>query len=55
MESSGLSFDDSTSVAAMKRLGIKEVVSFDHDFDKVRTITRIEPKTAKSRLGGSKL
>ncbi len=54
MESSGLSFDDSTSVATMKRLGIKEIVSFDHDFDKVRAMTRIEPKTAQSRLGRPK-
>lgn len=54
MEGNGLGFDDSTSVAAMKRLGIKEIVSFDHDFDKVRAITRIEPKTAQSRLGRSK-
>ncbi len=46
----GLSFDDSTSVAAMRRLGIKEIVSFDHDFDGVRGIVRIEPNIALARI-----
>jgi len=54
MESNGLSFDDSTSVAAMRRLGIKEIVSFDHHFDRVSTIMRVEPKTVLSRLKGNK-
>jgi predicted nucleic acid-binding protein len=46
MDRDKLDFDDSTSVVAMRRLGIKEIVSFDRDFDKVRGIERIEPKTA---------
>jgi len=50
MDRNGLSFDDSTSVAAMKRLGIKEIVSFDRDFDRVREIARIEPKIASARI-----
>lgn len=54
MERDGLDFDDSTSVAAMKMLGVKEIVSYDHDFDKVHTITRTEPKTVLSRFDGSK-
>jgi len=31
----GLHFYDATSLAAMKRLKIKEIVSFDRDFDEV--------------------
>jgi predicted nucleic acid-binding protein len=50
MDSGGLSFDDSTSVIAMRRLGIKKIVSFDRDFDKVQGIERIEPKTALARI-----
>ncbi|MDA4118777.1 MAG: type II toxin-antitoxin system VapC family toxin [Thaumarchaeota archaeon] len=50
MDSNRLSFDDSTSVAAMRRLGIKEIVSFDWDFDKIAGITRIEPKMASARI-----
>lgn len=38
-------FDDATSLAAMKRLGINRVVSYDRDFNKVRGITRLEPKS----------
>ena len=50
MESEGLNFDDATSFAAMRRLGISEIISFDRHFDKVRGITRIEPKTALARI-----
>ncbi len=53
MDSDGLSFDDSTSVVAMRRLGIKEIVSFDRDFDGVRGIERVEPKTVLARNPGS--
>jgi len=49
METAGLSFDDATSVATMRRFGIREIVSFDRDFDGVRGITRIEPKSARDR------
>jgi len=50
MENQNLSFDDSTSVAAMRSLDIKEIVSFDRDFDKVRGVARIEPGTVISRI-----
>jgi len=39
-----LDFDDSTSIAAMKRLKIKDIVSFDKDFDKAKPLTRVEPR-----------
>ena len=50
MESDRLSFDDSTSVAAMRRLGIREIVSFDKDFDKIAGMTRIEPRVASAKI-----
>lgn len=50
MENSNLDFDDSTSIAAMRKLGIREVVSFDRDFDKISGIARIEPKVAVTRV-----
>ena len=50
MEKEGVDFDDATSVATMRRLGIKEIVSFDRDFDKVHGLTRIEPKKALVRV-----
>ena len=37
-----LSFTDSTTVALMLDLGIKEIYSFDSDFDSVPGITRLE-------------
>lgn len=46
MDRSGLDFDDATSVAAMKRLGLKEIVSLDRHFDQVAGISRLEPKKA---------
>ncbi|HXW37032.1 MAG TPA: type II toxin-antitoxin system VapC family toxin [Nitrososphaerales archaeon] len=45
MERYGLGFDDSTSVAVMKLLKLKEIASFDHHFDRVEGIKRVEPKT----------
>ena len=39
-----LDFDDSTSIAAMKRLKIKDIVSFDKDFDEAKALTRVEPR-----------
>jgi len=53
MESSSLDFDDSTSVATMRKLGMKEIVSFDRDFDGVPGISRIEPKIATARAARS--
>ncbi|HUI00479.1 MAG TPA: type II toxin-antitoxin system VapC family toxin [Nitrososphaerales archaeon] len=50
MDGNELDFDDSTSLVAMRRLGIKEIVSFDRDFDKVPGIERVEPKTALARM-----
>ncbi len=46
MDRSGLDFDDATSVATMKRLGLQDIVSFDKDFDRISGISRLEPKTA---------
>ncbi len=40
---SPLDFEDALAVAHMERLGIKEIVSFDRDFDRVPGVTRIEP------------
>lgn len=45
MEKSKLDFDDATSLATMKRQRIKEIVSYDHDFDNIQGITRLEPGT----------
>lgn len=39
----GADFDDATSLAAMKALGIKRIVSFDRHFDRFSGITRLEP------------
>lgn len=41
-----LDFDDALVVAVMKSSGLKELVSFDNHFDKVKEIRRIEPKDA---------
>lgn len=46
MEEEELDFDDATSVAAMRSLGISKVVSFDRDFDGVEGISRTEPANA---------
>ncbi len=48
MEKSKLDFDDATSVAAMRKLGLKDIISLDSDFDRVSDIRRIDPKTALS-------
>ena len=44
MEKYGLDFDDSMQAAFMNAFGIKELVSFDSDFDKIDWIKRAEPK-----------
>ena len=38
-----ISFADAYYVALMEQRGVKEIVSFDRDFDRVPGITRIEP------------
>jgi predicted nucleic acid-binding protein len=38
-----MSFPDAYHVALMKRLRLTEIVSFDHDFDRIPGITRVEP------------
>jgi len=43
MEEHKLTFDDAISIIALKALGIKEIVSFDSDFDGLPGIKRIEP------------
>jgi predicted nucleic acid-binding protein len=41
-----LDFDDSTAYQAMSTLGMKRVLSFDRDFDRITAIKRIEPGQA---------
>lgn len=38
-----LDFEDALTVAHMERLNVKEVLSYDRDFDAVPGVTRIEP------------
>lgn len=38
------SFVDSYLIALMKQIGVDTIYSFDHDFDKVGEIKRVEPK-----------
>ncbi len=38
-----LDFEDAMTIAHMEREGIKELVSYDTDFDRIPDITRIEP------------
>jgi predicted nucleic acid-binding protein len=38
-----ISFADCYHAVLMKQLGLKEIVSFDRDFDRLPNITRIEP------------
>lgn len=40
--STSLSFADSYHVIFIKRIGIKQIISFDHDFDKISGLQRIE-------------
>jgi len=42
-EKAHISFIDAYNVVLMKAEGIKEVVSFDKDFDKLKFVKRIEP------------
>ena len=43
MEKHGLDFDDALILQAMHSNNIKEIVSFDKDFDKIKGIKRIVP------------
>ena len=38
-----LDFEDLLSIAHLERLGLKEILSYDTDFDDIPTITRLEP------------
>lgn len=38
-----LDFEDALAVAHMERAGVEEIVSYDRDFDRVRSIRRAEP------------
>jgi len=42
-ESSRLDFEDALSVAHLERLGIRPIVSYDRNFDRVPEIVRQEP------------
>jgi len=44
MEKYGLDFDDSLQVGFMESMGIKEIISFDKDFDRIPGIKRVEPR-----------
>lgn len=43
MEKNKLRYDDALNYFTMKSLGLKEIVSFDPDYDKLPDIKRIEP------------
>lgn len=38
-----LDIEDAVSLAHMERQGIKEIVSYDTDFDRLKTVRRVEP------------
>jgi predicted nucleic acid-binding protein len=38
-----LDFEDAVTIARMERQGIKQVISYDRDFDRVPTVQRVEP------------
>ncbi|MCB0169339.1 MAG: PIN domain-containing protein [Anaerolineae bacterium] len=40
----GIDFEDCLTIAQMERLQLKELFSYDHDFDRVEQITRLEPE-----------
>ena len=42
MEELGLDYDDACQLQAMRALKLKHIVSFDHDFDKIKQINRID-------------
>jgi predicted nucleic acid-binding protein len=45
-----LDFDDAMVVTIMQQTGLDTVVSFDHHFDSIAQINRMEPKEAHSLL-----
>jgi predicted nucleic acid-binding protein len=50
MQKFKVDFDDSTAYQAMRNLNVKQVVSFDRDFDKISDVERIEPEQVTDRL-----
>ena len=44
MQKHGLTFDDAVTYFVARSLGIKELISFDTDFDGLPEIKRLEPK-----------
>ena len=40
-----IDFEDCLSVATMESQNVKELYSYDHHFDRIETITRLEPET----------
>lgn len=44
MENFGLDFDDSVVLQSALSNNVKEIVSFDRDFDGIKEIRRVEPK-----------
>ena len=49
MRSYGLDFDDALALQAMKESGIRYIVSYDKDFDKVPDIKRLKPESLLQR------
>ena len=38
-----LDFEDALSLSYMERVGIEEILSYDRDFDRIRSTRRVEP------------
>ena len=43
MKIHSLDFDDSLVFAIMKSMGLKKLISFDHHFDRIKEIKRLDP------------
>ena len=39
-----LDFEDALAVAHMEKRGVREILSYDTDFDRIATIARVEPQ-----------
>ncbi|MEM3827859.1 MAG: hypothetical protein QXP36_01395 [Conexivisphaerales archaeon] len=44
MKSHNLDFDDAMALQAMNKNGIKSIISYDKDFDRILYIKRIQPE-----------
>ena len=48
-----ISFADAYHVVMMQKLGLTKIVSFDRDFNRIPTVTRIEPDSAGELLNAN--